>query len=155
MIPPLYIGERFCKSTCLSGTSLTHTLTHTGKYPYGTSGTRSVKENSDSQRKGLKMSFQHHLKGGTFRNQQVARSSRITSSRKKRLPNQGVFSFWSIGFCNLCKTFACGQFSASLLGDRNLWFLYKCPFSSPATRPENANDSLTIAIGKWHRPILN
>ena len=147
----------FSKSTCLSGNFLTHTLTHTVKSPYGISGTRSVKENSDSQRKRLKVPTQCHLKGlGTFRNQQVARSSRVTSSRKKRLPGWGAFfSFWSTGFCNLCKTFACGQFSASLLGDRNLWFLYKCPFSSPATRPENANDSLTIAIGKWHRPILN
>ena len=136
--------------------SLTHTLTHTGKCTCGTSGIRSAKENSDSQRKEPKMPVQHHLKGfGTLRNQQVARSSHITSSRKKRLPGLGAFSFWSIGFCNLCKAFACGQFSASLLGDRNLWFLYKCPFSSPATRPENANDSLTIAIGKWHRPILN
>ena len=135
---------------------LTHILTHTGKSLSGISGTKSAKEDADSQRKGPKMSVQHHLKGFcTFRNQQVARSSRITISRKKRLPGLGAFSFWSIGFCNLCKTFACGQFSASLLGDRNLWFLYKCPFSSPATRPENANDSLTIAIGKWHRPILN
>ena len=135
---------------------MTHTLTHTGKCTYGTSGTRSAKEDADSERKGLKIPIQCQLKGlDSLRNQQVVRSSRITSSRKKRLPGLGAFSFWSIGFCNLCKTFACGQFSASLLGDRNLWFLYKCPFSSPATRPENANDSLTIAIGKWHRPILN
>ena len=63
--------------------SLTHILTHTGKYPYGTSGTRNAKEDADSQRKGLKMPVQHHLKGfGTLRNQQVARSSRVTSSRK-------------------------------------------------------------------------
>ena len=38
------------------------------------------------------MPIQRHLKGfGTFRNQQVARSSRVTSSRKKRLPDSGAF----------------------------------------------------------------
>ena len=74
--------------------SLTHTLTHTEKCPYGISGTRSAKEEADSQRKGPKMPVQHHLKGfGTFRNQQVVRSSRITSSRKKRLPGLGAFFF--------------------------------------------------------------
>ena len=63
--------------------SLTHTLTHTGKCTCGTNGIRSAKEDTDSQRKGLKMPVQHHLKGfGTLRNQQVARSSRVTSSRK-------------------------------------------------------------------------
>ena len=71
---------------------LTHTLTHTGKSPYRTSGTRSVKEDADSERKGLKIPIQRQLKGfGTFRNQQVARSSRVTSSRKKRLPDLGAF----------------------------------------------------------------
>ena len=66
-----------------SRASLTHSLTHTGKYPYGTSGTRSVKEATDSEQKGLKIPIQRQLKGfGTFRNQQVARSSRVTSSKK-------------------------------------------------------------------------
>ena len=32
----------------LSKTFLTHTLTHTVKFPYGTSGTRSAKEDVDS-----------------------------------------------------------------------------------------------------------
>ena len=72
--------------------SLTHTLTHTGKCPYGTSGTRSAKEDAEREGKGLKMPLHRHLKGfGTLRNQQVARSSRVTSSRKKRLPDSGAF----------------------------------------------------------------
>ena len=69
----------------LNKTFLTHTLTHTVKFPYGTSGTRSVKEDADSERKGLKIPIQRQLKGfGTLRNQQVACSSRVTSSRKKK-----------------------------------------------------------------------
>ena len=40
----------------------------------------------------MKMPLHRHLKGlATFRNQQVARSSRVTSSRKKRLPDSGAF----------------------------------------------------------------
>ena len=40
----------------------------------------------------MKMPLHRHLKGlGTLRNQQVARSSRVTSSRKKRLPDSGAF----------------------------------------------------------------
>ena len=63
--------------------SLTHTLTHTRKYPYGTSGTRSAKEDVEGEGKRLKMPLHRHLKGlATLRNQQVARSSRVTSSRK-------------------------------------------------------------------------
>ena len=47
--------------------SLTHTLTHTVKFPYGTSGTRSAKEDAEGEGKGLKMPIQRHLKGfGTF-----------------------------------------------------------------------------------------
>ena len=38
------------------------------------------------------MPIHRHLKGfGAFRNQQVACSSRVTSSRKKRLPDSGAF----------------------------------------------------------------
>ena len=38
------------------------------------------------------MSIQRHWEGlATFRNQQVARSSRVTSSRKKKLPESGAF----------------------------------------------------------------
>ena len=82
---------------------LTHTLTHTVKFPYGTSGTRRAKEDSDSWWKGLKMPIQHHLKGGgTFRNQQVARSSRITSSRKKRLPGLGAFFLSGVSDFAIC-----------------------------------------------------
>ena len=81
------------------------------------------------------MPIQCHSEGlATLRNQQVARSSRVTSSRKKRLPNQGAFSFWSIGFCNLCKTRACGRFPASLLGDRNL----RLPPQTPLPFPGNS-----------------
>ena len=63
--------------------SLTHTLTHTMKFPYGTSGTRSAKEEADSQRKGPKMPVQHHLKGfGTF---VISRSRvRVTSLAPER-----------------------------------------------------------------------
>ena len=40
----------------------------------------------------MKMPLHRHLKGlGTLRNQQVACSSRVTSSRKKRLPDSGAF----------------------------------------------------------------
>ena len=35
--------------------SLTHTLTHTGKSPYGTSGTRSDKEDAEGEKKWPKM----------------------------------------------------------------------------------------------------
>lgn len=57
----------------LSKTFLTHTLTHTVKFPYGTSGARRAKEDADSERKGLKMPIQHHLESlATLRNQQVA-----------------------------------------------------------------------------------
>ena len=75
--------ECFSKSICLSEDQLTHTLTHTGKSPYGTSGTKRAKEDTDSNRKGLKIPIQRQLKGlDSLRNQQVARSSRVTSSRK-------------------------------------------------------------------------
>ena len=64
--------------------SLTHTLTHTGKSPYGISETRSTRKDVEGEGKGMKMPLHRHLKGlGTLRNQQVARSSRVTSSRKK------------------------------------------------------------------------
>ena len=35
------------QNTCFSKAFLTHTLTHTRKYPYGTSGIRSAKEEAD------------------------------------------------------------------------------------------------------------
>ena len=80
-------------------TSLTHILTHTRKYPYGTSGTRSAKEDGEGKGKGLKMPIQRHLKGlATFRNQQVACSSRVTSSKnpRKRLV-YGDFFYLNVG----------------------------------------------------------
>ena len=63
--------------------SLTHTLTHTGKSPYGISETRSTRKDVEGEGKGMKMPLHRHLKGlGTLRNQQVACSSRVTSSKK-------------------------------------------------------------------------
>ena len=42
--------------------------------------------------KKAKIPIQRHLKDlDSLRNQQVARSSRVTSSRKKRLPDSGAF----------------------------------------------------------------
>ena len=62
----------FWECACLSGDALTHILTHTGKYPYGISGAGSAKEETDNERKGLKIPIQRHLKGlDTLRNQQV------------------------------------------------------------------------------------
>ena len=110
------------------GNSLTHTLTHTGKCPYGTSGTRSAKEDAEREGKGLKMPLHRHLKGfGTLRNQQVARSSRVTSSRKKMLTGLEALSFWNSGLCNPCKTRTFGRFSALLGHDRNMRLSHKHP----------------------------
>ena len=65
--------------------SLTHTLTHTGKSPYGISETRSTRKDVEGEGKGMKMPLHRHLKGlGTFRNQQVACSSHVTSSKNPR-----------------------------------------------------------------------
>ena len=73
----VYCSAKFA----LPAMELTHTLTHTGKSPYGTSGTRSAKEDAEGEGKGLKMPLHRRLKGfGTFRNQQVACSSHVTSS---------------------------------------------------------------------------
>ena len=79
--------------------SLTHTLTHTGKSPYGISETRSTRKDVEGEGKGMKMPLHRHLKGlGTLRNQQVARSSRVTSSKnpRKRLV-YGDFFYLDVG----------------------------------------------------------
>ena len=79
--------------------SLTHTLTHTGKSPYGISETRSTRKDVEGEGKGMKMPLHRHLKGlGTLRNQQVARSSRVTSSKnpRKRLV-YGDFFYLNVG----------------------------------------------------------
>ena len=58
------------------------------------------------------MLIERHLKGfGTFRNQQVARSSRVTSSRKKRLPDSGAFFLSGApGFATRAKPAPAGGF---------------------------------------------
>ena len=58
------------------------------------------------------MPVQHHLKGfGTLRNQQVARSSRVTSSRKKRLSGLGAFFLsGALGFAACAKPAPAGSF---------------------------------------------
>ena len=58
------------------------------------------------------MSVQCHLERlGTFRNQQVARSSRVTSSRKKRLPDSGAFFLsGASGFATRAKPAPAGGF---------------------------------------------
>ena len=79
--------------------SLTHTLTHTGKSPYGISETRSTRKDVEGEGKGMKMPLHRHLKGlGTLRNRQVARSSRVTSSKnpRKRLV-YGDFFYLDVG----------------------------------------------------------
>lgn len=90
------------ESICLSGDSLTHTLTHTGECPAETSGTGSAKEGADSERKGLKAPIQRYLKGlATLRNQQVARSSRVTSSRKS--PQTACLRGFFLSRCGCCQ----------------------------------------------------
>ena len=70
--------------------SLTHTLTHTGKSPYGTSGTRSAKEDAEGEGKGLKMPIQRHLKGfGTF---VISRSRVRVTSLAPKIPVNGLFA---------------------------------------------------------------
>ena len=72
--------------------SLTHTLTHTGKSPYGISETRSTRKDVEGEGKGMKMPLHRHLKGlGTLRNQQVACSSHVTSSKP---PRKQAFTGW-------------------------------------------------------------
>ena len=92
--------------------SLTHTLTHTGKSPYGISETRSTRKDVEGEGKGMKMPLHRHLKGlGTLRNQQVARSSRVTSSRKKWLPDSGAFFHsGASGFATCAKPAPAGDF---------------------------------------------
>ena len=76
--------------------SLTHTLTHTGKSPYGTSGTRSAKENAKGEGKGLKTPVQRCLKGlAALRNQQVGDSSFFGRAIKQgRHPCFVTCGFW-------------------------------------------------------------
>ena len=128
---------------------LTHILTHTGKSLSGISGTRCVKEDADSQWKGPKMSVQHHLKGFcTFRNQQVARSSRVTSSRKKRLPGLGAFFLsGASGFATRAKPAPAGGFPLR----SDVAGTYGSPHKRPLPFPGNSVCKKTLTHSLTHK----